>query len=97
MQRCRASISGNCLKMTEGWDHCDDGECELGINWRKEEVEEQRSSYPLISVAWDRNVDPPIPLVCTVGEYGDGSPGVCIYDRNESLRLMWAEIERLRG
>lgn len=25
---CSASTSGNCLQMTEGFTHCDEGECE---------------------------------------------------------------------
>jgi hypothetical protein len=28
--RCQASISGNCLSLTEGWSLCEDGECVYG-------------------------------------------------------------------
>lgn len=45
------------------------------------------------SVAWDNNVDPPIPLVTELVMAGDGHMSILVHDRNESLRRLWAFIE----
>lgn len=136
--RCRASVSGNCLQMTEGWGHCDYGECEIGImneDWINTEKpgngigpvckycdrlidwhpgdhaedcpeyrDEERPPLPLwakphrrLDVSWDHNTEPPVPLVCIVEEWSDGYPGISIKDKDESLRMMWDEIQWLRG
>ena len=28
--RCKASISGHCLSLSEGWSYCEEGECVYG-------------------------------------------------------------------
>lgn len=50
-----------------------------------------------IDVSWDHSVDPPVPLVTTLETAADGFLVISLKDKDESLRLMWAEIKRLGG
>lgn len=43
-------------------------------------------------VAWIDGV----PVVNEIQMMGDGHPSIVVYSKEESLKLMWAEIERLQ-
>jgi hypothetical protein len=49
-----------------------------------------------ISVAWDHNVDPPVPLVIDRVRMDDGFPSLVMRDNNESLRRIWERLEALQ-
>lgn len=49
-----------------------------------------------LSVAWNHNVDPPVPHVIEAIVCSEGIPGLVMRDDNESLRIMWDRINTLQ-